>query len=97
MLAALMATASAFAAPTISGWSITSQGSQEKVLVRWNETGATEMNEWAQARQVALVLPEATLAAGIQPKLNLNGSKLIQRARLQEVTRPDGSKAVQAT
>jgi type II secretory pathway component GspD/PulD (secretin) len=96
LLVSLM-TASAWAAPTISGWSLDPQGTQEKVLLRWNEAGMIEVNQFAQAKQVVLVIPDATIAEGVQRKLALSGSRLVDKARLQEVTRPDGTKAVQVT
>lgn len=91
-----LSSASAFAAPTISRWSVQSDGTRERVEVRWSEVAPVEISEFAQARQVVVVMPGATLANGTPTRLADN-SALVRRARLQEVTLPDGRQGVQLT
>lgn len=95
--AVMLLATSISAAPTISDWSVKADGSSQKVQLQWSETGSIEMNEFAQARQVTAVLPGASLKQGTATRLDTGRDGVIERARLQEVTLPDGSKGVQLT
>ncbi len=95
--AALLAASSAFAAPVVSGWTFERDQNSERISIRWDETAPVEMNQFAQARQVVAVLPGATLEPGTRTRLAAKDSALIDQARLQEVTLPDGRQGVQLT
>lgn len=96
-LAMSLLVSSALAAPQISAWSLDTQGSPEKLLLRWNETGQVEINRFEQAKQVVAVVPGARLAEGVGRRLDASSSRVLDHARLQEVTLPSGEKAVQLT
>ncbi len=89
--------AAAFAGPAITGWGIETGDTSERIELRWSERGSVDMNHFAKARQVVAVLPEASIGPETQTRLDVSGSRLIERARLQEVTLPDGSDGVQIT
>ncbi len=93
-LAALCASSS-FAVPTISDWKFASEGTRETIELRWTESIPVELNQFAQAKQVTAVLPGALLREGTPTRLLTSGSRVLDRARLQEVVLPNGQKGVQ--
>ncbi len=87
----------ALAGPAITGWDFETGGTSERIELRWSERGSVDMNHFAKARQVVAVLPDAELTPDLETRLNVSGSRLLERARLQEVTLPNGAKGVQLT
>lgn len=96
-LLASMLVPGAFALPTITDWSVVNDGKAEKVEIHWSESAPVEISQFAQARQVIAVIPGAAVQQGTPLRLNTSRSHLLDRARLQEVTLPDGQKGVQIT
>lgn len=97
LLATLM-TGGAFAAPTISDWSVKTIGNEESLSLQWNEEGAFEVSSFSEARRFIAVIPGATLTSGAQKRTLAPGeSKLFSRLNVAPVTMQSGEKAVQIT
>ncbi|CAN5229018.1 hypothetical protein BH09SUM1_BH09SUM1_11690 [soil metagenome] len=94
-LVTMLSASGAIAAPTISGWSVKSDGNNEIVKVRWNEPAAIETTKFETTRQVVITVPGATLEQGAASGLKLQDSRMLNRARLQSVTTANGQKGVQ--
>lgn len=94
-LALLVSTA--LAGPSIDAWDLQSAQSQERLRIRWSEPATVEMHEFPAARQVVVKIPGATLSNTGLPALNTSSSRVMQNARIQEVTFDDGREGVQLT
>ncbi len=96
-LAASLLTGAALAGPTISDWSIKTEGANEIIEMDWDEPGKVELNQFQSARQVVVVFPEAELSDSISRHVNSAMSELVKKAKLQDVTLPNGNHGVQLT
>ncbi len=88
---------SAAAAPVITNWDVVTDGAKETINLSWSEEGSVEVHRFQAARQITMIMPEATMGSGDLTTLNVGNSRLLDRARLQEVTLPNGSRGVQLT
>lgn len=81
----------------IGGWSHETEGQRETITVQWNEPGTFDVTRFPQARQLVTVLPKASIAHETPRRFQPANSSALSRARLQEVTLPDGTAGIQLT
>ncbi|MCC5875254.1 MAG: secretin and TonB N-terminal domain-containing protein, partial [Candidatus Sumerlaeia bacterium] len=93
----MLASSSALAGPTVGGWQHDTDGRSEQVTLRWSEAGSYDLTRFPQARQIVAVLPHAKLDDAAPRQLRGVDSRVLNRARIQEVTLANGVKGLQLT
>jgi len=92
----LLLSTAAWASTSVTSWSLEEADGRETIRLKWDEPCQVEMSEFPAARQVVVRLLDASATdAGEAPDFANSG--VVEKARLQTVSMPDGKQGVQLT